>query len=97
MRTYKLKYNDNQSAMSDLINKGIYVETSEGLIFGDGVYGVVAIGLIETGGVYDDNFNVITPSKTIEGFHYDILAIEGFDFGVNEIFPKNPIHGFYGV
>ena len=46
MKAYKLKYENSESAMADFINKGIYINTNDGLVYGKGVCAVVVIGLI---------------------------------------------------
>jgi len=46
----------------------------------DGIQAIVEIGLIEA----------------VEGYHYDIMAIQDIDFGTNEIIVNNPKHNFAG-
>jgi hypothetical protein len=97
MKAYKLKYENSESAMADFINKGIYINTNDGLVYGEGVCAVVSVGLITlTDGVYDNEGNEVTPPTYIDGYHYDVLSEIDFNFGDTEIFPKNPVHGFYG-
>ena len=33
---------------------------------------------------------------TAEGYHYDVMSIETYDFGSNLVTPKNPKHAFAG-
>ena len=91
IRIYKLKYTDKETAIADLINKGVYIETNEGLEYGTGIHSVVELGLIalvegdlDTAPVYAD------------GYHYDIMSENEIDFGTNLITPTNPKHMFAG-
>ena len=45
----------------------------------DGIQAIVEIGLIEL----------------VDGYHYDVMAIQEIDFGTNEIIVNNPIHNFW--
>ena len=61
MQIYKLKYTNKETAIVDLIAKGVYIETQEGLSYGQGVHAVVEIGtIILTDGTYDDEGNIIS-------------------------------------
>ena len=61
IQVYKLKYTDRETAIADLKAKGVYVETEEGLSYGQGVHAVVEIGtIILNDATYDDSGNVIT-------------------------------------
>jgi hypothetical protein len=86
---YKLTYTDKTAAVADLKAKGILVEVDlngekhEG--YGIGVQAVVEIGII----ALDENTNA-------EGYHYDVMSIETYDFGSNLVTPKNPKHAFAG-
>jgi hypothetical protein len=48
MNIYKLKYTNKETAMKDLLKKGVYVETTmkTGLTYGTGIHAVVEIGQI---------------------------------------------------
>jgi len=81
MNIYKLKYPNKAEAIADLNAKGIL--TDEG--YGIGVHAVVEIGII----ALDENTNA-------DGYHYDLMADNTYDFGVNLIEPKNPKHAFAG-
>ena len=90
MNIYKLKYTDKETAIADLINKGVYIETNEGLEYGTGIHSVVELGLIalvegdlETEAVYAD------------GYHYDVMSEQEIVFE-NEIQVNNPKHMFVG-
>lgn len=52
----------------------------EELVYAEGIQAVVEIGLIEA----------------VDGYHYDIMAIQDIDFGTNEIIVNNPKHNFAG-
>jgi hypothetical protein len=97
MEIYKLQYKDKETAIADLIAKGVYIETEEGLSYGQGIQAVVEIGLIvQVEGTYDEDGNVITEPIYYDGYFYDVMSEQKIDFGTNEIFPKNCIHAFAG-
>ena len=81
MNIYKLTYTNKEAAVADLEIKGIL--TAEG--YGNGVQAVVEIGVI----AIDENTNA-------DGYHYDVMSIESYDFGSNLVTPKNPKHAFAG-
>lgn len=81
MNIYKLTYQNKEAAVADLQSKGIL--TAEG--YGIGVQAVVEIGVI----ALDENTNA-------EGYHYDVMSTETYDFGANLVVPKNPKHAFAG-
>ena len=78
---YKLKYTDKAEAIADLTAKGILTEDG----YGQGVHAVVELGII----ALDENTNA-------EGYHYDIMSDNTYDFGLNIIEPRNPKHAFAG-
>ena len=97
MKIYKLKYTDKETAIADLLAKGVYVETEEGLIYGQEIQAVVEIGkIVLTNGTYDENFVEITAPIYADGYHYDIMCEQEIDFGINEIIVNNPKHSFWG-
>jgi hypothetical protein len=96
---YKLKYTNKETATADLIAKEVYVETEEGLSYGQGIQAVVEIGLIIlTDGTYDEEGNVITEPIYAEGYHFDVMSEQEIDFGVADItnLVNNPKHQFAG-
>ena len=98
MEIYKLNYTNKETAMADLLAKGVYIETEEGLIYGQGIQAVVEIGkIVLTNVTYDADFNEITAPIFADGYAYDIMSEQEIDFVINEIFPNNPVHGFAGV
>ena len=97
MEIYKLQYKDKETAIADLIAKGVYIETEEGLSYGQGIQAVVEIGLIvQVEGTYDSDFNVITEPIYYDGYFYDVMSIQHIDYGAAEIFPVNCVHSFAG-
>ena len=95
---YKLNYSDKETAIKDFLKKGVYIETKDGLIYGQGIQAVVEIGkIVLTDGTYDADFNEITAPIFADGYAYDVMSEQEINFGINEIFPNNPVHGFAGV
>ena len=94
---YKLKYTDRETAIADLIAKGVYQEIDGELSYSEGIHAVVEIGLvILTDGTYDEQGNEITAPIFADGYHYDVMSEIEIDFGVNAITPTNPKHNFAG-
>lgn len=94
MQIYKLQYTDKETALADLISKGVYTEN---LSFGQGVQAVVEIGkIVKAPGEYDDQGNVIVEPIYYDGYFYDVMTIEIINFEANEIFPTNCVHSFAG-
>ena len=96
MKVYKLTYQNKEQAVADLLAKGIYVQTDEDLAFGEGVASVVEIGLIVLTPAVLEEMEVIEEPIYADGYHYDILTENEYDFGANLIVPKNPKHAFAG-
>ena len=97
MQIYKLKYTDKETAIADLIAKGVYIENEDGLSFGNGIHAIVEIGLIVlTDGTYDEDGNELTAPVYADGYHFDVMSENEIDFGVNAITPTNPKHTFAG-
>lgn len=93
----KLQYKNKETAIADLIAKGVYIETEEGLVYGEGVQAIVEIGLIvDKEGTFDDEGNVLTEPIYFNGYHYDVMSEQEIEFD-NIITPNNPKHSFYGV
>ena len=90
---YKLTYENKDTALADLKAKGILIEVEfdgeKHEAYGNGVQAVVEIGLI----VLD-----IVDEQPIyaDGYHYDVMSSELYDFGANLVEPKNPKHAFAG-
>jgi hypothetical protein len=89
MNIYKLSYTDKEQAVADLVAKGILIETEDGQAYGNGVQAVVEIGLIV--------LDVVDEQPVYaDGYHYDVMSIELYDFGANLVEPANPKHAFAG-
>ena len=84
MNIAKLKYTDKETAIKDLIAKGVYIETEDGLAYAEGVQAVVEIGIITINEV------------PVDGYHYDVMSVQKIDYGVAEIFPVTCLHSFAG-
>ena len=97
MRIYKLKYTDRETAIADLIAKGVYQEIDEEMIYADGIDAVVEVGLIiDQEATFDEQGNMLTEPTYREGYHFDIMSDNEIDFGENEIFPNSAKHTFAG-
>jgi hypothetical protein len=101
MNIYKLNYTNKETAITDLLAKGVYVERTfeeeTSLSYGQGIQAIVEIGkIVLTNGTYDENFVELTASIFADGYAYDIMCEQVIDFGTNEIFPTNVRHGFAG-
>jgi hypothetical protein len=93
MNIYKLNYPNKETAIVDLLAKGVY---NEDLSYGKGIQAVVEIGkIVLTNGTYDADFNEVTAPVFADGYAYDVMSDTTIDFG-SEIFPNNPVHGFAG-
>ena len=98
IRIYKLKYPDRETAIFDLISKGVYQEIEGELIYGEGIHAIVDVGLIiDQEATFDEQGNLLTEPTYREGYHFDIMAEKEIDFGENEFTPKNPKHTFAGL
>lgn len=91
---YKLNYINKETAIADLLAKGVY---NEELSYGQGIQAVVEIGkIVLTNGTYDADFNVITEAVYADGYAFDVMSDTEIIFE-SEIFPNNPVHSFAGV
>jgi hypothetical protein len=96
MNIYKLKYLDKETAIADLISKGVYVETESELIYGQGTQAIVEIGkIVLENGTYDADFNEVTAPVYANGYAYDVMSDVEYNFE-SQIFPNNPKHNFAG-
>jgi hypothetical protein len=95
MKISKLKYTNKETAISDLLDKGVYVmqtiDEEEFLIFGEGIHAIVEIGKI----CLNEPTQEIIPIFA-DGYHYDIMSEQEIDFGSYEILVNNPKHKFLG-
>jgi hypothetical protein len=96
MNIAKLQYKNKETAIADLIAKGVYIETEEGLSYGQGIHAIVEIGLIVLeNGVYDEDGNELTAPVYADGYHFDVMCEQEISFD-NAIEPNNPKHQFAG-
>ena len=101
MNIYKLKYTTKETAMKDLLKKGVYVETTfndvTSLTYGTGIHAVVEIGqIVLENGTYDADFKEVTAPIYADGYHFDIMSEQEIDFKSNAIEVHNPKHEFAG-
>jgi hypothetical protein len=96
MNIYKLKYKNKETAMKDLLKKGVYVETEEGLTYGTGIHAVVEIGQIVLTPAVIEDMQVITDATYLDGYHFDVMSEQSISFGKAEIEVNNPKHNFAG-
>ena len=95
MRICKLKYTDRETAIADLISKGVYQEIDGELSYGNGIDAVVEVGLlIDQEATFDEQGNLLTEPIYREGYHFDIMTDNIIDFGENETFTNHPKHTF---
>jgi hypothetical protein len=93
MNIAKLKYTDKETAISDLITKGVIDENGEYI---NGTQAVVEIGEITIQNAeYDDEGNTITEPIYADGYHYDVMSEQEIEFE-NKIEVNNPKHTFAG-
>ena len=96
MNIYKLNYTDKETAIADLIAKGVYIDTEDGLVYGQGIQAIVEIGLIVLENTtFDDEGNELTPAVYADGYAYDVMSEQEIVFE-NQIFPNTPRHSFAG-
>lgn len=101
MNIFKLTYPTKEAAVADLKAKNILVEV-DGIdgqkheAYGSGVQAVVEIGLIMIEPPVMEAMEVITPPIYADGYHYDVMSSELYEFGANLVEPKNPKHAFAG-
>ena len=97
---YKLTYENKEQATADLYAKGILIEVEfngeKHEAYGEGVQAVVEIGLIMLTPPVMEGMEVIEEPIYAEGYHYDVMSDNTYDFGANLVEPKNPKHAFAG-
>ena len=93
MNIYKLNYKDKETAIADLLAKGVY---DKDLFYAKGIQAVVEIGkIVLENGTYDAEFNEITAPIYADGYSFDVMSEIEYTFE-SQIFPNNPKHGFAG-
>jgi hypothetical protein len=97
---YKLTYENKEQATADLKAKGILVDVEfngeKHEAYGEGVQAVVEIGLIMLTPPVMEGMEVIEQPIYAEGYHYDVMSENTYEFGANLVEPKNPKHAFAG-
>ena len=97
---YKLTYENKEQATADLKEKGILIEVEfngeKHEAYGEGVQAVVEIGLIMITPPVMEGMEVIEQPIYADGYHYDVMSENTYDFGANLVEPKNPKHAFAG-
>jgi hypothetical protein len=82
MNIAKLQYKDTETAIADLIAKGVY---NDELSYTNGTQAVVYIG------------KILKADETYyDGVFYDVMTTEVIDFTPNEVFPIDCVHSFAG-
>jgi hypothetical protein len=82
MFIYKLNYLDTETAIADLIAKGVYNDELE---YTNGTQAVVFIG------------QILKADETYyDGVFYDVMTTDIIDFAPNEVFPVDCVHSFAG-
>ena len=95
---YKLIYTDHDSAIADLLAKGILVNTTdkdgnEINTYAQSTHAVVYIGkIVDTPAVVED-MKVIKEATYLKGYHVDVMTDLDIEFD-NAITPNNPKHLF---
>ena len=101
MNIFKLTYPNKEAAVADLKAKNILIEV-DGIdgqkheAYGNGVQAVVNIGKIIVTPPVMEGMEIVTPPVYADGYHYDVMSSELYDFGANLVEPKNPKHAFAG-
>jgi hypothetical protein len=82
MYIHKLNYLDTETAIADLIAKGVYNKELE---YTNGTQAVVFIG------------QILKADETYyDGVFYDVMTTDIIDFTPNEVFPVDCVHSFAG-
>ena len=95
---YKLIYTDHDSAIADLLAKGILVNTTdkegnEINTYSQSTHAVVYIGKIVDTPAVIENMEVIKDATYLKGYHVDVMTDLEIKFD-NAITPNNPKHTF---
>ena len=94
----KLIYQDQDTAITDLLQKGVLINTTdlhgnEVVTYAPTTHAVVHIGLIVDAPAVVENIKVIKEATYLDGWHVDVMTDLEIDFE-NEIKPNNPKHVF---
>jgi hypothetical protein len=94
----KLIYTDHDTAIADLLAKGVLINTTdkdgnEQNTYAQSTHAVVYIGkIVDTPAVVED-MKVIKEATYLEGYHVDVMTDLEIEFN-NAITPNNPKHLF---
>jgi len=94
----KLIYTDHESAIADLLAKGVLINTTdkdgnEINTYAQSTHAVVYIGkIVDTPAVVED-MKVIKEATYLKGYHVDVMTDLDIEFD-NAITPNNPKHLF---
>jgi hypothetical protein len=95
---YKLIYTDHDSAIADLLAKGVLIKSTdkdgnEINTYSQSTHAVVYIGkIVDTPAVVED-MKVIKEATYLKGYHVDVMTDLEIKFD-NAITPNNPKHTF---
>jgi hypothetical protein len=95
---YKLIYTDHDTAIADLLAKGVLINTTdkdgnEINTYAQSTHAVVYIGqIVDTPAIVED-MKVIKEATYLKGYHVDVMTDLEIEFD-NEIKPNNPKHLF---
>jgi hypothetical protein len=95
---YKLIYTDHDSAVADLLSKGVLINTTdkdgnEINTYSQSTHAVVYIGkIVDTPAVVED-MEIIKEATYLKGYHVDVMTDLEIEFD-NAITPNNPKHLF---
>ena len=95
---YKLIYTDHVSAITDLLAKGVLINTTdkegnEINTYSQSTHAVVYIGKIVDTPAVIENMEVIKDATYLKGYHVDVMTDLEIEFD-NAITPNNPKHLF---
>ena len=94
----KLIYTDQDTAVKDLLQKGVLIYTTdlqgnEVVTYAQSTHAVVHIGLIVDTPAIVEDMKVIKEATYLKGWHVDVMTDLEIDFD-NAIEPNNPKHVF---
>jgi hypothetical protein len=96
IKIHKLRYDNKQQAIADLLAKNVYTRLEDQLTYGEGVHCVAELGpIVLENAEMDDEGNIIKPSFVDEGYHVDVMIEREIEFE-NEVRVNNPKHSFLG-
>jgi hypothetical protein len=96
MNIYKLRYENKELAIADLIAKGVIEIVEDEQRYINGTQAVVECGIITlVYATYDEEANKLTPAIYAEGYHYDVMTSDKIVFD-SEIFVNSPKFQFAG-